>query len=72
MEGLAAAIHQRQIAYPDGVITTELESFEFEMTRTGVRYTAPPGLHDDCVNALALAWSMWQDVGGKKFKYTFI
>lgn len=72
MEGLAAAIHQRRIAFPEGVITTELESFEFEMTRTGVKYTAPPGLHDDCVNALALAWSMWQDIGGKEFKYTFL
>ncbi len=31
------------------------ESFEYEATRTGVRYTAPEGLHDDCVVALALA-----------------
>lgn len=33
----------------------ELESFEYEYTRTGVRYTAPEGMHDDCVMALALA-----------------
>ena len=34
-----------------------LEEFEFEYTRTGVRYCAPVGLHDDGVCALALAQS---------------
>ena len=72
MEGLAAAIQQRKITFPPGVITSELESFEFEMTRTGVKYTAPPGMHDDCVNALALAWAEWQVNGGKQFKYVFV
>ena len=38
------------IAVPD-----ELETFEYVYTRTGVRYSAPDGLHDDCVCALALA-----------------
>lgn len=55
MEGLAVAIQQNEIQYPDGVIVSELESFEYEYTRTGVRYTAPEGQHDDCVMALALA-----------------
>ena len=55
MEGLAVAIQQNEIHYPDGVIVSELESFEFEYTRTGVRYTAPEGMHDDCVMGLALA-----------------
>ncbi len=55
MEGLAVAIQQRQITYPEGPIVNELESFEYEYTRTGVRYSAPEGLHDDCVMALALA-----------------
>lgn len=56
MEGLAVAIQQRNIGYPDGPIVAELESFEYEYTRTGVRYSAPTGLHDDCVCSLALAW----------------
>lgn len=43
MEGLAVAIQQNEIQYPDGVIVSELESFEYEYTRTGVRYTAPEG-----------------------------
>jgi len=55
MEGLALAIQRGEVQYPDGVIVSELESFEYEYTRTGVRYTAPEGMHDDCVTALALA-----------------
>jgi phage FluMu gp28-like protein len=55
MEGLAVAIQQRQVAYPDGPIRSELEIYEYEFTRTGVRYSAPVGMHDDCVCALALA-----------------
>lgn len=55
MEGLAVAIQQQEITYPDGAIVSELEAFEYEYTRSGVRYSAPAGLHDDCVTALALA-----------------
>jgi hypothetical protein len=39
------------------VQTSELLAFESSVTVTGmVRYSAPPGLHDDTVIALALAW----------------
>jgi hypothetical protein len=55
MEGLASAIQRQDITFPDGVIVNELEAFEYEYTRTGVRYSAPSGLHDDAVCALALA-----------------
>jgi phage FluMu gp28-like protein len=55
MEGLAVAIQQKTVRYPEGVIVNELEAFEYEYTRTGVRYSAPEGLHDDAVCALALA-----------------
>lgn len=55
MEGLAVAIQRREVTYPDGPIVTELEAFEYVYTRTGVRYSAPEGMHDDCVCALALA-----------------
>lgn len=58
MEGLAVAIQQQRISFPDGPIVLELESFEYEYTRTGVRYSAPTGAHDDCVMALALAVSL--------------
>lgn len=58
MERLALAIQHGEVRYPDGPIRSELESFEYEYTRTGVRYTAPEGMHDDCVIALGLA--VWQ------------
>lgn len=56
MEGLAAAIQQQAVSFPEGWLTNELEAFEYEYTRSGVRYSAPEGLHDDGVMALALAW----------------
>lgn len=55
MERLAVAIQKREVSFPDGPIVNELEAFEYEYTRTGVRYSAPEGAHDDCVMALALA-----------------
>jgi len=55
MEGLALGIQSQSIGYPDGTIVAELDTFSYEYTRTGVKYSAPPGLHDDCVMALALA-----------------
>lgn len=55
MEGLAVSIQRQEVGFPEGPIRMELENFEFELTRTGVRYSAPEGFHDDCVCALALA-----------------
>jgi hypothetical protein len=55
MVGLASAIQKQEVHFPPGVIVDELDLFEYEYTRTGVRYTAPEGYHDDCVIALALA-----------------
>jgi hypothetical protein len=74
MESLALGIQQRKLTFPgdmNGVsdtltvndpmnIQSELESFEYVHTRTGVRYSAPEGLHDDCVCALALAWDTYK------------
>ncbi|MCH8852690.1 MAG: hypothetical protein IID41_08570 [Planctomycetes bacterium] len=56
MLGLAVAIQNNDIQLPDERwLIDELESFGYEYTRTGVRYEAPQGLHDDGVCALALA-----------------
>jgi len=55
MEGLAAAFHRSEVAIPTGWLVDECESFEFEYRPGGVRYSAPEGLHDDGVCALALA-----------------
>jgi hypothetical protein len=68
MEGLAIAIQGRRIIIADdgdvvngtGKLRHQLEQFEFEYTRTGVKYSAPEGEHDDDVMGLALAWHKWQ------------
>lgn len=55
MEGLASGFQQRKLKIPDNWLRVECDTFEYEYTRTGVKYTAPVGLHDDGVCALALA-----------------
>ena len=55
MEGLAVALQSRKIAFHDPILRSELDMFGYEYTRSGCRYSAPSGLHDDCVCALALA-----------------
>ena len=55
MEGLAAKVQSGCIRFPQGWLHDELCTFEYEYSRTGVRYSAPNGMHDDGVCALALA-----------------
>jgi hypothetical protein len=64
MEGLAMAIHKKEIGYPEGPIKDELDEFEFVHSQSGVKYSAPSGLHDDCVMALALAFNHWREARG--------
>lgn len=67
MLGLASAIHKRGVRFPAGVIVDELESFEYRYTAGGaVSYSAPDGLHDDCVCALALAVQKLSGIGEKR------
>jgi len=61
MEGLAVAIHQQEICYPQEV-ADELENYEYVYTRTGVQYAAPDGYHDDWVCALALSVQKWNQI----------
>jgi hypothetical protein len=55
---LALAFEQNDITIPnDPVLIGELQAYTIERLPSGnYRYTAPSGLHDDCVMALALAW----------------
>ena len=55
MEGLVMEIQQHSIFFPEEPYGFELENFEYEYTRTGVKYSAPSGMHDDAVNSIALA-----------------
>jgi len=42
-----------------GRVKFELEQFETEYTEGRIKYNAPEGMTDDCVNALALANDIW-------------
>lgn len=64
MQRLIAAFQAQSLHHPGGWLQAELESFEFTYTNTGVRYEAPPGLHDDGVMALSLALYGWDRVQG--------
>lgn len=71
MEGLAADLQQGATAYPAGVLAEELESFEYAYTRTGVTYSAPEGMFDDCVCAYAMARMIFRRGGyGEAFCYS--
>lgn len=62
MEGLAMGLQNGYVGVLDGVMKDELEAYEYEYTRTGVRYSAPEGVHDDTVCSLALAYSKFQEI----------
>ena len=65
IDALALAIERKQIALlPDETMLNELASYRAQLQPGGgVRYGAPPGLHDDLVMALALAWHALQHGG---------
>lgn len=60
IEGLSLALQNTSIYYPEiPELLTELDMYEYEITRSGnVTYNAPDGFHDDCVIALALVWEL--------------
>jgi hypothetical protein len=64
MQRLIAAFQANTLRVPAGWLISELESFEFTYTNTGVKYEAPSGLHDDGVMALSLALYGWDRVQG--------
>lgn len=59
IEGLALAFERGDIQILNHpVLVNELIAYRAERLPTGsTRYSAPPGQHDDCVMALAIAWS---------------
>lgn len=59
IESLALAFERDEITIlDDGILTGELSAYERKVSAVTGRssYSAPEGLHDDCVMALALAW----------------
>lgn len=70
MEGLASGLQNSEVSIIEGVMKDEMEAFEYEYTRTGVRYSAPEGLHDDAVCSLALAFHKFKDKPVNPIFYT--
>lgn len=68
IENLVTHVEQESVAIPDlPVVVSELQLFEYDVTRAGnVRYNAPEGEHDDCVDAFALAVDTWASPGAKR------
>lgn len=58
IDGLALAFERGELAIlNDATLIAELRAYESERLPSGlIRYSAPEGLHDDCVMSLALAW----------------
>lgn len=63
MQRLITAIQTRFLGIAnEGWLVGELEMFGYTHTPNGVRYEAPPGMHDDGVMALGLAVYGWDRV----------
>ena len=58
IDSLSLAFEQGEIQIlDDAILISELNAYEAKRLPSGLlRYSAPDGMHDDCVMALALAW----------------
>ncbi len=57
IDALSLAFERRALhIIPDEILIAELQAYEQTTTAAGVRYSAPEGIHDDCVMSLALAY----------------
>jgi hypothetical protein len=69
IDDLALAFEKGEIKIPaERILVNELQAYEMaRLPGGGLRYSAPSGMHDDCVISLALAWraahGMRVDVG---------
>lgn len=64
IESLQIAFERGEIEIIDNaILTNELMAFEATPLATSTRYAAPPGMHDDTVIALAIAWQGKRDSG---------
>jgi hypothetical protein len=57
IQGLQSAFEHATIKIiNDPIQVGELQAYESKRTAAGFSYSAPAGMHDDCVMALALSW----------------
>ena len=59
IDSLVLALERQDLGIiNDATLLLELQAFESQRLPSGVlRFSAPPGMHDDCVISLSLAWS---------------
>ena len=71
IEALALAFEREDIKIlNDPILIAELQAYEIDRTKTGlVSYSAPDGLHDDCVMSLAIGWAGLQRKPAQFFTY---
>lgn len=69
INNLIAAFSTKEISIIDNeILKNELESFEEKYGATGkVTFSAPSGMHDDCVMSLAIGWECYN-----KNKHSFV
>jgi hypothetical protein len=72
MEGLATAIQSQEVTFPDGPIRVELEQFEYSQRGGTWYYSAPDGMSDDCVMALALAVQHKRNIVATVPRFAFV
>ena len=53
----------------EDVQTNELKMFGYEITASGIKYSAPEGKHDDCVIGLGLANWARINAGARHFHF---
>ena len=64
IQALQSAFEHREISIlPDDVTINELAAYEAKRMASGYSYSAPSGMYDDTVMALAIAWSAVADYG---------
>lgn len=72
IENLILLVDQQKISFPPiQELVDEMELFSFDISASGnIKYGAPHGFHDDCVNSLALAcWDYEPSEQGKSGIY---
>ena len=74
IDQLALAFERKEIGIPNNKwLINELLAFEGQKLPSGkIRYSAPKGMHDDCVMSLSIAWEAMKRKNRNKIEYAEI
>ena len=66
VDALALAFEKDEIRIINNLVqVNEIKGFQLDMSGKVPKYNARPGLNDDCVDALAMAWYAYKQVGAE-------